>query len=1194
MSAAPASRSVPLRMPGKCSPSISAEEEKQPQKIYVSNGEHRQMRRKSISETSSLPSQDSPHVQQNFPFSQELLQESVAPHDLQLPTTAKSFLVATPDGKTTRYVPEGGIDGPPGISLDDVVSKVLHSNCQKSSAKHHTFIFLNCCCCSPMSEPCQSLAQCLQSGTEKTRKSRDVGLLQHLQNIPVSSFSPFGMSSSSSPNMNVDISPSLSNNSGSNVSIFHVAERQRPSMNVDKEWDESGTLFNLRHTYEEEEADDASQECPLTTLSIPARPGKERRLQKGAGREFIRSSGSEEQAERPKADMPQGTSLRRVAKLTSGLHGRTKKDPARQERLRREREKRRKKLEQAANGTGGERIARRKRWESKKASFRERLRASHFGSPSEVLFHDTSSAPDMRLADSSSSSSSSYSSSSSSHSSPDGVMNVTHDYMFIEGNEASSLKATTTEGDSRCTFIKPKRTRKQYDPGPFIRETTGNRKKMLLEVLNGPREHSHPKKKRKYTKRQTTRSEGDIGGSSPDTKSIIKGRKLSSAGRKVRSAIIASSVHSPSMPGTQNQVLDSSVSEKEAEADKSPLLSTPRQTTPRASRSSTPTHRSVTLKASPRTASFLSSPGATSTPTEPYIAIPSSKKATPSTPATNKALKSQSTPKYCADSPTSNGSVSAEMASGISDLVPSTDSSAKPRYRRRYSKVGHLQSVHMWNNELSQWLLVYYVQSATGGRCPIKLRCLSCKTTNCDCDGARPCFPCSSQGIVCVDRYVVAQALQAQEKSSRDGVVWEFRPDGEEEYASDTPVASILPVHCIGSDVQTAIRGEVPPVSEVVKAVYSEIQRISGIGGAIPDAPLYGEITRGSFHKIITFLIEVTRLNQPGMSFIDLGSGLGKPSMHMAVDPRLPHLNLSFGLEVNQYRYELAVANLRAAHAAGISSKLIKKVFYDHLDVKRLGSLTPFTHVYSFDIGFPPDVLEYMGSIFNQSNSCKYFICYHSPKVIIVKAGFEVNLIGRINASMHGSGESHTVYVYEKVCEEDISRATPIAPSIQAGINQLSKEWWVGMEMRHYCTEENLSRGPMTRQLTDSMDALLHNDTITRESSAAQLAMPLHTKGERKMKGLYCHQCVRKSDVSRLIFCSTCPNRYCYLCVHNYYTATDWDIAMRCTSEWQCFSCTHICSCAWGRNGTCGQHEWVRKEMEMIKHVSTGGDSAVG
>jgi hypothetical protein len=92
-------------------------------------------------------------------------------------------------------------------------------------------------------------------------------------------------------------------------------------------------------------------------------------------------------------------------------------------------------------------------------------------------------------------------------------------------------------------------------------------------------------------------------------------------------------------------------------------------------------------------------------------------------------------------------------------------------------------------------------------------------------------------------------------------------------------------------------------VSDAVKAIYGKIGKMTGgVGGAIPCAPLYGEITMVSFHKVLTFLIEKCGLSEGRTSVLDVGSGLGKPSLHVSADPRLPNVVWSFGIEVNPYR----------------------------------------------------------------------------------------------------------------------------------------------------------------------------------------------------------------------------------------------------------------------------------------------------
>lgn len=56
--------------------------------------------------------------------------------------------------------------------------------------------------------------------------------------------------------------------------------------------------------------------------------------------------------------------------------------------------------------------------------------------------------------------------------------------------------------------------------------------------------------------------------------------------------------------------------------------------------------------------------------------------------------------------------------------------------------------------------------------------------------------------------------------------------------------------------------------------------------------------------------------------------------------------------------------------------------------------------------------------MFNQSHS-PYLICYHGPKLIIDRYGFNVELIIQTPTSMHGSSECHMGYLYRRTGLKD-------------------------------------------------------------------------------------------------------------------------------------------------------------------------------
>lgn len=55
-----------------------------------------------------------------------------------------------------------------------------------------------------------------------------------------------------------------------------------------------------------------------------------------------------------------------------------------------------------------------------------------------------------------------------------------------------------------------------------------------------------------------------------------------------------------------------------------------------------------------------------------------------------------------------------------------------------------------------------------------------------------------------------------------------------------------------------------------------------------------------------------------------------------------------------------------------------------------------------------------------------FLVCFHSPKTIIEKYGFDVELVAQTETSlsMHGSSEGHMGYVYRRLPAEMVGRQT--------------------------------------------------------------------------------------------------------------------------------------------------------------------------
>ena len=159
-------------------------------------------------------------------------------------------------------------------------------------------------------------------------------------------------------------------------------------------------------------------------------------------------------------------------------------------------------------------------------------------------------------------------------------------------------------------------------------------------------------------------------------------------------------------------------------------------------------------------------------------------------------------------------------------------------------------------------------------------------------------------------------------------------------------------------------------INSRVEKVYKMIRAATGtLGGNGTTGAIYGELTMGSMQKVLNLMVDKMGLNAQSR-FIDVGSGLGKPNFHAAQDPEC---RISIGAELEKIRWQLAMYNLSkiapelARGKEGDSNnfvdgedivsrdlKLLSGVNFIEADIDDAASLDPFTHIYMYDLGFPP------------------------------------------------------------------------------------------------------------------------------------------------------------------------------------------------------------------------------------------------
>ena len=208
-----------------------------------------------------------------------------------------------------------------------------------------------------------------------------------------------------------------------------------------------------------------------------------------------------------------------------------------------------------------------------------------------------------------------------------------------------------------------------------------------------------------------------------------------------------------------------------------------------------------------------------------------------------------------------------------------------------------------------------------------------------------------------------------------------------------------------------------------VDSVYKIVRKLTGnIGGNGYSGPIYGELTKHSMQKMIDLMVKNTGFSSSSR-FIDVGSGIGKPNLHVA---QFPGVEFSCGVEMEHNRWTLGMTCLKACLHAAVEERkkqttssdtlLQGNTIFLHNNILEAKTFDPFTHVYMFSIGFPPDLWIELSKMWNMSDStsCRYLICYAGPKDIIDYYEFNVELLSQVSTSMHGSKESHMGYIYRR------------------------------------------------------------------------------------------------------------------------------------------------------------------------------------
>ena len=237
---------------------------------------------------------------------------------------------------------------------------------------------------------------------------------------------------------------------------------------------------------------------------------------------------------------------------------------------------------------------------------------------------------------------------------------------------------------------------------------------------------------------------------------------------------------------------------------------------------------------------------------------------------------------------------------------------------------------------------------------------------------------------------------------------------------------------------QSSLRTDCPWVSRNIDLIYTIIKPYESMGHSDRDC-VYGEITKGTFQKIIDKMKIHAEFGKKS-TFIDVGSGLGKPCLHVAQDPGV---NFSFGIELSEVRWRLCTDAfnkvIQAAEKQASDNRINHKCFFAFGDIKEALSFDPFTHVYMYNHGFHPIELREIANKFNNSVHSQFLICYlNSNKVR--DYGFDVGCsICSIKTSMAGSSRCHTAHIYKRNAQVKPIGTTICDPLCRFGVITVNK-----------------------------------------------------------------------------------------------------------------------------------------------------------
>ncbi len=107
--------------------------------------------------------------------------------------------------------------------------------------------------------------------------------------------------------------------------------------------------------------------------------------------------------------------------------------------------------------------------------------------------------------------------------------------------------------------------------------------------------------------------------------------------------------------------------------------------------------------------------------------------------------------------------------------------------------------------------------------------------------------------------------------------------------------------------------------------------------------------------------------------------------------------------------------------------QLNREINFIESDIDLAHTMDPFTHIYMYDLGFPPPLQQSIARKFNSSVHARYLVSYRPPRRVLEEYGYDVEYLHSMITSMFGSGEGHTAYFYKRTASSVAAAEAAVA-----------------------------------------------------------------------------------------------------------------------------------------------------------------------